>query len=95
LSSTSRDRRTSDKTSHQHPDDFPAGSVRFGPELLDTMTKSLHPPHVVDDKMRIVPNAAFPFCKYDGDDTDGTLLPEYGDKYCNAFQVNILHMVCV
>ena len=73
-------------------DNFPAGSVRFGPELLDTMRKSLHPPHLIEknlfDKDEIIPNAAFPFCKYDGDDEDGTLLPEYGDRYCNAFQVS-------
>jgi len=55
------------------------------------MRKSLHPPHLIEknlfDKDEIIPNAAFPFCKYDGDDEDGTLLPEYGDRYCNAFQV--------
>ena len=51
------------------------------------MQKSLHPPHVVDNG-NIVPNAAFPFCKYDGDDEDGVLVGEYGDRFCNAFQVS-------
>ena len=82
----SRDRRNVDKPAHQFLDNLPMGSVDFGAELLDTMRKSIHPPHVIDND-RIVPNAAFPFCKYDGDDSDGTLLPEYGDRYCNAFQV--------
>ena len=81
----SRDRRNTDKPPHQFLDNLPMGSVIFDEELLDTMRKSIHPPHLID-KDKIIPNAAFPFCKYDGD-SEGTLLPEYGDRYCNAFQV--------
>ncbi len=83
----SRTRRTSDVPSgRQFDENFPAGSIKFGPDILSTMKKSLHPPHVVENG-RIVPNAVFPFCKYDGDDDDGVLVEDYGDRYCNAFQV--------
>jgi hypothetical protein len=53
--------------------------------LIDYITVRLK--HIYNIDPRIVPNAAFPFCKYDGNDNDGTLLKEYGDRYCNAFQV--------
>ena len=86
---TTRNRRTSDKTSTRHFDEnFPAGSVRFGCDILSAMKKSLHPPHVVEND-DVVPNAAFPFCKYDGSDDDGVHVDAYGERFCNAFQVRI------
>jgi len=51
------------------------------------MRRSLHPPHVVE-KSEAVPNAAFPFCKYDNDPTVGKYLHNYKENYCKAFQVS-------
>ncbi len=66
-------------------DNLPIERIGIDSELLDTMKKSLHPPHVLENG-KIVPNAAFPFCKYGSREGDGILLPEYGERYCNAFQ---------
>jgi hypothetical protein len=50
---TARDRRTSDKWNGHFADDFPAGSVKFGPEILATLKKSMHPPHLIEnDRLR-------------------------------------------
>ena len=38
-------------------------------------------------KRKIVPNAAFPFCNYNGNDAEGVMLEEYNERYCNGFQV--------
>ena len=66
-------------------DNLSVKSIGFDSELLDSMKKSLHPPHVVENG-RIVPNAAFPFCKYGRREGDGVLLPDYGDRFCDDFQ---------
>ena len=64
---------------------LPSESIRFDSELLDMMKKSLHPPHAIENG-KIVPGAAFPFCKYGSREGDGIVLPEYGERYCNSFQ---------
>ena len=69
----------------QMSDNLPIERIGIDSELLDTMKKSLHPPHVIENG-KIVPNAAFPFCKYGRREGDGILLPEYGERYCNDFQ---------
>ena len=37
--------------------------------------------------IKMIPNAAFPFCGYNGNYSDGILVKEYNERYCNAFQV--------
>ena len=69
----------------QMSDNLPIKSIGLDSELLDTMKKSLHPPHVVENG-RVVPNAAFPFCNYGRREGDGVQLPEYGDRFCDDFQ---------
>jgi hypothetical protein len=50
------------------------------------MKRSLHPPHVVENT-ETIPNAAFPFCRYDNDPTVGKSVNVYKENYCQAFQV--------
>ena len=64
---------------------LPSESISFDSEFLDTMKKSLHPPHAIENG-KIVPGAAFPFCKYGSREGDGILLREYSERYCNSFQ---------
>ena len=39
------------------------------------------------DKRKIIANAAFPFCYYNGNYSEGIMLDEYNERYCNKFQV--------
>ena len=39
------------------------------------------------DKRKIIANAAFPFCYYNGNYSEGIMLDEYKERYCNKFQV--------
>ena len=39
------------------------------------------------DKRKIIANAAFPFCYYNGNYSEGIMLHEYKERYCNKFQV--------
>ena len=39
------------------------------------------------DKRKIIANAVFPFCYYNGNYSEGIMLDEYNERYCNKFQV--------
>ena len=39
------------------------------------------------DKRKIIANAAFPFCYYNGNYSEGIMLDDYNERYCNKFQV--------
>ena len=39
-------------------------------------------------KIKVVPDAAFPFCGFRDVWSVGALVPEYNEVYCNSFQVN-------
>ena len=40
-----------------------------------------------DKEVEIVPNAMFPFCAYNNDYSEGILVKEYDERFCNSFQV--------
>ena len=42
-----------------------------------------------DKEIEIIPNAMFPFCAYNNDYSEGVLVKEYDERFCNSFQVNI------
>ena len=46
-----------------------------------------------DVDMKIVPNAMFPFCSYNNDYSEGVLVNEYDERYCNSFQVMLNHEI--
>ena len=41
-----------------------------------------------DKEIEIIPNAMFPFCAYNNDYSEGVLVKEYDERFCNSFQVN-------
>ena len=41
-------------------------------------------------KRKIIPNAAFPFCGYNGNFNEGVYVEEYDEHYCSGFQVKMI-----
>ena len=50
-----------------------------------------HPPHIVDDEMKISPSAFIPYCMFGGDmSIMGVKIEEFEFSVCNSFQAKIL-----
>ena len=62
-------------------DNIQENNENFTMELKNTNNKE-------DREIEIIPNAMFPFCAYNNDYSEGVLVKEYEERFCNSFQVN-------
>ena len=60
---------------------------KHGKKTKSSVNQDQNESSTTGDKRKIIANAVFPFCYYNGNYSEGIMLDEYNERYCNKFQV--------